>query len=192
MHWLIARLLFGPTLAWNLLLNRLVSRRRWWDRLDDRVLLGALPFAADVPALAAEGVRAVVNTCEEYAGPAAAYAIADIEQLRIPTVDFTPPRLEDIERAVAFITEHAARGETVFIHCKAGRGRSATVALCWLIASRGMTPAEAQALLQEKRPHVSRSLHERAVVRRFAESCRQSKTTTPASPQRAQSTQRRF
>lgn len=168
MHWLIARILFYPTLAWNLLLHRLMARRRWWDRIDEHILVGALPFASDVPALKAEGVRAVVNTCEEYAGPEAAYAASGIEQLRIPTVDFTPPKLEDIERAIAYIKERAARGESVLVHCKAGRGRSATVAACWLIAAHGMTPEQAQARLLEKRPHVVPNIAQREAVRAFA------------------------
>jgi len=168
MHWFIARLLFCPTLAWNLLLLRLNRRRRWWDRIDPHVILGALPFASDVPGLAAEGVCAVVNTCEEYAGPLAAYSQAGIEQLRIPTLDFTPPQLEDVERAVAFIAAHAQRGETVYVHCKAGRGRSATVVLCWLLHSQALTPAEAQCVLQGKRPHIMPYLCEREVVKKYA------------------------
>jgi len=168
MRWLIARILFYPTLGWNLLLHRLLPARRWCDRIDEHVILSALPFASDVPALQGEGVRAVVNTCEEYAGPVAAYAAHGIEQLRIPTVDFTPPRLEDIERAIVFMEAQAARGATILVHCKAGRGRSATVAACWLIARHGLSPEAAQARLQEKRPHVLPTVARRQVVRDFA------------------------
>lgn len=67
----------------------------------------------------------MVNTCEEYAGPVVEYAEHGIEQLRIPTTDFTHPRMEDVERAVEFVQDHAQRGETVYIHCKAGRAQSA-------------------------------------------------------------------
>ncbi|MFV1967705.1 MAG: dual specificity protein phosphatase family protein, partial [Pirellulaceae bacterium] len=37
---------------------------------------------------------------------------------------------------------------------KAGRGRSATMVLCWLVAKKGMTPEQAFAFLKQKRPHV--------------------------------------
>lgn len=168
MSWLIARVLFIPSLCWNVLLERL-GARHWWDRVDDRLLVGAFPFASHVPRLASEGVRAVVNTCEEYAGPAAAYARANIVQLRIPTIDFQPPTIEDIQHAVAFIDQHVENGHSVYVHCKAGRGRSATVALCWLMQRHGWTPEEAQRHLQDKRPHVSRRLFERKVVREFWE-----------------------
>lgn len=39
----LARLLFYPTLAYNVLMEK-VSSRRWFSRVDDTVLLGALPF----------------------------------------------------------------------------------------------------------------------------------------------------
>lgn len=164
---LAIRLLFIPTLVYNLLLERLVPRRRWWDTVEDHILLGALPLPWLVDRMSAAGVRAVVNTCVEYGGPTRGYAKYGIEQLHIPTLDFTPPCLEDIERAVEFVEAHRSRGETVYIHCKAGRGRSATIALCWLVAHRGMTAQAAQAHLESVRPHVNHGLWQRDVVQRF-------------------------
>jgi atypical dual specificity phosphatase len=164
---LAARLLFAPTLAWNTLLGRVLHVRHWWDAIDDAVIMGALPFARDVPSLHALGVGAVVNTCEEYAGPQAAYRRFGIEQLRIPTVDFTAPSLPDVQRAVAFMQEQVARGKRVYVHCKAGRARSGTVVLCWLIADRKMTPAEAQQRILQCRPHANPRLAQRTVVQQF-------------------------
>ena len=163
-----ARLLFYPTLLWNLLLNRINPRRRWWDWLNDSVLLGALPFASHVAELKALGIGAVVNTCDEYRGPQKAYAAAAIDQCYIPTVDFTPPSLADLECSVRFIREQIAAGKKVYIHCKAGRGRSATVAACYLI-TQGHTPESAQKLMLEKRPHVNAFIFQRPVVLRFYE-----------------------
>ncbi|MDE0828548.1 MAG: dual specificity protein phosphatase family protein [Vicinamibacterales bacterium] len=168
MRQFVIRLLFVPSLLYNLVLARLLPHRHWWDQVDGHVLLGALPLPWLVDDMAAAGVRAVVNTCVEYGGPIQRYARHGIEQLHTPTLDFTPPALDDIERAVDFVEAHRSRGDTVYIHCKAGRGRSATVALCWLVAHRGMTPTEAQAHLESVRPHVNRSLWQRDVVRQFA------------------------
>ena len=36
----VARVTFMPTLAYNLVMERL-SSRRWWDRVNDRIILGA-------------------------------------------------------------------------------------------------------------------------------------------------------
>ena len=88
------------------------------DEVDEHVILGAFPFARDARRLQALGVKAVVNTCEEYAGPQAVYRKAGIEQLRIPTIDFTPPSLEDIDKAVQFMDEQISQGNKVYVHCK--------------------------------------------------------------------------
>ena len=169
LHRLYAQTVFYPTLAWNYTLAKIFRVRNWWDRIGDtNVIVGAYPFASEVPAMHEAGVRAVVNTCEEYAGPVAAYEQYQIEQLRIPTTDFTHPRLGDVTRAVEFVQEHVKRGEVVYIHCKAGRARSATVALCWLMKYQGMTASEGQVKLIESRAHVNPRLTERPVVQEFA------------------------
>ncbi len=164
---LAARVLFLPTLSWNLLLGRVLRVRHWWDAIDDDVYMGALPLPRDVPALQQLGVGAVVNTCEEYAGPVASYSRAGIVQLRIPTVDFTAPTLASVQDAVAFMQQHVGLGQRVYVHCKAGRARSGTVVLCWLIAAHGMTPAAAQQRILQRRPHANPRLAHRAVVQQF-------------------------
>ncbi len=156
-----------PTLSWNYLLGRVMHVRNWWDRIDEHLIVGAYPFARDVPALYQLGVRAVVNTCEEYAGPDKKYRELGIEHLRIPTTDFMHPLLATVQQGVEFIEMHAAQGHIVYVHCKAGRARSATVALCWLVKYRNYTPQDAQALLLRKRPHVNPHLTQRSVVQQF-------------------------
>jgi atypical dual specificity phosphatase len=162
-----AHVLFYPTFGWNFVLGRVFKIRNWWDPIHDQIILGAMPLARDVPKLAILGVRAVVNACEEYEGPVQQYQAYSIEQLRTPTVDFTPPAYQDLVAAVDFIDHQIAAGHKVYVHCKAGRARSATIVLCWLIKNQGITAEQAQSLLLEKRPHVSPSLSRRAAVQRF-------------------------
>lgn len=164
---LAARILFFPTLCWNVLLGRMLRVRKWWDAIDDHVIMGGLPFFWDVAALERAGVGGVVNMCEEYGGPRRTYQRHGIEQLRLPTVDFTPPSLESVERGVEFIEDQVRRGKRVYVHCKAGRARSGTVVLCWLVASRGLTGEEAQRWILARRPHAHPRLFQRSVVRAF-------------------------
>lgn len=164
---LYAALVFYPTFAWNYLLGRTFKIRRWWDHIDPHVIVGAYPFKRDIEGLYQAGVRAVVNTCEEYRGPTLEYERLGIEQLHIPTTDFTHPRLRDIDLAVEFVQSHVELGHCVYIHCKAGRARSATVAICWLVKYRGVSIAEAQASLLQSRPHINPRLTERPVVKQF-------------------------
>ncbi len=172
-----ATIVFVPTLIWNMLLGRWLKVRNWWDRIDDTLIVGAMPFARDVPKLAGEGVTCVVNTCAEYEGPVDAYEETGIVQLRVPTVDFTHPSLEHVTAAVDFIRQQTAAGGTVYVHCKAGRARSATVAICWLIENQKLTPQDAQALLLKQRPHVNRYVYARPVVKQFHQNQQQARNT---------------
>ena len=166
-HKLFASTVFYPTHWYNILMSRVFSFRNWWDEVDDGLILGARPNQRDPERLAQLGVTGVVNTCQEYEGPVKAYQELQIEQLHIPTVDFTHPRIEDVESSVEFITRHVEGGGKVYVHCKAGRARSATVAICWLIDFRSMDPQQAQQHLLKIRHQVNPRLLRRPVVEEF-------------------------
>lgn len=57
-----------------------------------------------------------------------------VTQLQLSTVDFNnAPSQEMIQRGVAFIEEMNQNEKTVYVHCKAGRGRSTTLVACYLM-----------------------------------------------------------
>jgi len=158
---------FYPTHWWNILMSKVLNQRNWWDDVDDALILGARPNSTDAEKLVEIGVTGVVNTCDEYSGPIHVYEKHGIEQLHIPTVDFTHPFIQDVESAVDFISRHADDGGCVYVHCKAGRARSATVAVCWLMEYRKMSGDAAQQLLLENRHQVNKRLLSRPVVIEF-------------------------
>ncbi len=159
-----ARVLYWPTLAYNYMLGRVFKLRNWWDPIDKQVLLGARPFRRDAARLRELGVTGVVNMCEEYFGPMREYERLGIEQLHLPTIDFTHPLEEHVEKGAAFIEKHVNQGGTVYVHCKAGRARSATIVLWWLVRYRHMTPADAQAHMNQYRAHINPRVYLRPVI----------------------------
>ena len=49
----LLKILFWPTLAWTLLLyNLMPDKRRWYDRVDSRIIIGALPLKRHLELLA--------------------------------------------------------------------------------------------------------------------------------------------
>lgn len=56
-----------------------------------------------------------------------------IQQHVIDTPDFLPVSQQKIHQAVEIIHECIQRGGKIYIHCKAGRGRSATAVVCYLL-----------------------------------------------------------
>ncbi|XP_019962271.1 phosphatidylglycerophosphatase and protein-tyrosine phosphatase 1 [Paralichthys olivaceus] len=156
----VARLLFYPTLGYNVLMEK-VSSRRWFDRVDETVIVGALPFRSMTTQLVeTENIRGVVTMNEEYetkyfCNSAEEWRDAGVEQLRLSTVDLTGvPSLENLHRGVEFALQHREQGTSVYIHCKAGRSRSATLAAAYLIRLHCWTPEEACQKLATVRPHV--------------------------------------
>ncbi|KAE8662674.1 putative dual specificity protein phosphatase DSP8 [Hibiscus syriacus] len=138
-----ARALFYPTLLYNVVRNKIQPEFRWWDRVDEFILLGAVPFPTDVPRLKEIGVGGVITLNELYETlvPTSLYHNHGINHLVIPTRDYCfAPSLTSICRAIDFIHRNASHGETTYVHCKAGRGRSTTIVLCYLVYYKRMTP----------------------------------------------------
>ncbi|KAI6681909.1 hypothetical protein NL676_035790 [Syzygium grande] len=52
-----------------------------------------------------------------------------------------------------FIETHLVARKT-YVHCKAGRGRSTTVVLCYLVKHKHMTPSTALEFVRSRRPRV--------------------------------------
>jgi atypical dual specificity phosphatase len=162
-RWLI-RLSYYPSLWFNTAMCGLGIWRRW-DWVDPDVLLGIVPSRGDIDRLHALGVRAIVNMCEEFAGHEREMATRGIVQLRLPTTDYQHPREEDLLRGIEFMRRQAAGGAKVYVHCKAGRGRAATMALCYLMAARGLGASAAYAAMLKVRPHLTRRLDRRPAVK---------------------------
>ncbi|KAL9849129.1 phosphatidylglycerophosphatase and protein-tyrosine phosphatase 1 isoform 2-T2 [Geothlypis trichas] len=130
-----ARLLFYPSLLYTVARARLPgSRRPWFHRIDEVVVLGALPL------------RGRIRGEWEAMG---------VEQLRLSTVDLTGvPTLENLHKGVEFILRHRACGNSVYVHCKAGRSRSATMVAAYLIQLHHWSPQEAIEAIAKIRPHI--------------------------------------
>lgn len=172
----LVRVGYWPSLLAGRLMYRLGLWRQW-DAIDEHVILGAIPVRGDLERLHALGVTAVINLCEEFPGEPQKLAALGMTQLYLPTLDYHCPSLDDINTALDFIRTHtSSKGKrpsaanpsgSIYIHCKAGRGRSAAVALCYLMVSRGLTAADAAKLLKQLRPAVRRGIHEQEPIRAF-------------------------
>ncbi|KAL0734903.1 hypothetical protein Bca4012_011113 [Brassica carinata] len=168
------RILFYPTLLYNLLRFKLQSQFRWWDQIDEFLLMGAVPFRKDVPRLKQLGVGGVITLNEPFETlvPSSLYNVGkdayEMDHLVIPTRDYLfAPSIADITRAVDFIHKNALLGKTTYVHCKAGRGRSTTVVLCYLIEHKSMTVAAAFEHVRLIRPRVLLHPSQRKVVEEF-------------------------
>ncbi|XP_070538069.1 phosphatidylglycerophosphatase and protein-tyrosine phosphatase 1-like [Ptychodera flava] len=154
------RLLFYPTLCYNIVMAKL-SLRRWYNRIDAVVILGALPFRGMTRQLVEdENVRGVVTLNEKYetkyfVNTKDEWSEAGVEQIQLCTPDFVgSPSQDAVNEAIDFIYKYKERDESVYVHCKAGRTRSATIVACYLMKENGWSPQEAYNYIRGKRRHI--------------------------------------
>lgn len=76
-----------------------------------------------------------------------------ITVLNLPTRDWSPPSISDLEKGIQFAEEQISGGGSVYIHCRLGEGRGPSMAAAYLI-SKGYTADEAIRLLRRNRPFV--------------------------------------
>ena len=164
---LAARVYFWPTLPFTLTLRRgnLVSP------VDETLLVGVAPVfgQASPENLHSLGVRAIVNLCDEWGGDVNRLKQLRMTQLWVPTVDHFEPSLASIKASIDFIDKYRLREEKVYVHCKAGHGRSAAVALCWLIKQNPLVDPESLAKDLESKRKVRKNLHMQPGVQAYRE-----------------------
>ena len=165
---LMSWLLFRPTLYWTLLKTRVLKVEKHWTEIDETLILGALPQRQELSQFTDLRVGGIINMCAEWNGHASGYAESGIELLHLPTPDFASPDIGAVRDGVAFIDRFRSSGKRVYCHCKAGRGRSATIALAWLIHSQALTPEAAEQHLIGCRPQINRRLASRAAIVEFS------------------------
>lgn len=156
----LQRIVFYPTLAYNVLLAKYWGRP-WYHRIDETVLLGALPFRSITQDLLAENVRVVITMTEPFetkfwVNTAEQWNSYGIKQIHLSTPDFiAAPTQADIKTGVQCIEEQRQRGTSVYVHCKAGRTRSATLVACYLMKRHTWSPQQAVEFIKGKRPHIT-------------------------------------
>jgi protein-tyrosine phosphatase len=113
--------------------------------------------------------------CAEYNGPRKTYEKYHIKQLHLPTVDCTSPSLKSIEKAMEFMNEAYTKNQKIFVHCKTGMARSATIVLCHLVANENLSPENALILLKEKRAEITTTITDYTSVKLFLASLKNNK-----------------
>uniref|UniRef100_A0AAG5DVW7 Phosphatidylglycerophosphatase and protein-tyrosine phosphatase 1 n=1 Tax=Anopheles atroparvus TaxID=41427 RepID=A0AAG5DVW7_ANOAO len=173
---MFARITFYPSLFYNVVMEKITSRN-WYDRIDENVILGALPFRSVAQEMVQkENIKAVVSMNEDYelwafSNNKARWANLGVEFLQLATTDiFESPCQDKLWQGVNFMNRFLPPADkmsqlsstsgssdqhgTVYVHCKAGRTRSATLVGCYLIMKNGWSPEQAVEHMRQCRPHV--------------------------------------
>lgn len=166
------------------LLYTIKTARNWMDRVTDHIILSAIPLKNHEQFIKDANVKAVLTMLEDselHPGLVQPllkddYVKANIDHLQIPAPDYLGVALPQIIQGVEFLNQKIQNNETVLVHCKAGRGRSTTIVMCWLLmyGTNGQTfPnfedafAWAYELVKAKRPQINLNANQRLRIKEF-------------------------
>ena len=121
--------------------------------VDEKVAFSRMPNDVELDEVA-EDFDAVVVLVEDYELP---YSLEEwgkrgVEVLHSPVPDFTAPSLNQLLEILRWIERNVYEGKRVLIHCFGGLGRSGTVAVAWLMYSKGLPLREALKRVRSIRP----------------------------------------
>jgi protein-tyrosine phosphatase len=96
--------------------------------------VGAAPMShAALDSLRRQGVRAILNLCQEFTELHEIESAAGFEVYHLPIADEEAPDLAELEKALAWLDEATYLGRKVYIHCRHGIGRTGTVLNAYLL-----------------------------------------------------------
>jgi atypical dual specificity phosphatase len=141
----------------------------WYTQMDENVILGAMPLKnkdnMNELIKLSRGKLAILSTLEDWemntqtvlTNPVTPqdWQKNNITQNIVAGEDHIPPSLENLEKSVKFMLDQTAQGKKVYVHCKAGRGRSATTLACYYMVKNNLTPEQAIKLIENKRSIVT-------------------------------------
>ena len=167
----------------------------WFERygfaeVGENLLMGAYPQdAADVAAIAEVGVTRVFNLVQdvEYDEGArdacvAALAAAGIDERRIELVDFGSLPAAQIEFAAQAVLAWLEEGEHVYVHCRAGWQRSATVMAAIIALREGVSPGVALQRLRRRKPTANPLSHQLEDLLKWWQTRERTQPAPPATP----------
>jgi atypical dual specificity phosphatase len=167
-HYLPKSLLYEVAIA-DLIVRSWLSKlipwmnQEWWHEIVPGLVLGGIPLKNynHLQLLKERGIGAVCailedsEACSEtlYSTPVLEkhWEEEGIVYLRLSCEDMKAMSLKDLKKLVEWIRLQILMGRKVYLHCKAGRGRSAMVAAAYLMQYYTMTLKDAMQSLLAKR-----------------------------------------
>jgi len=93
-----------------------------------------------------------------------------VEHRIISAKDFKPLSQSEIKESVHFLEKQSSLGVPTYVHCKAGRGRSATAVVCFLMKKYGYSAEKAKSKVFESRSQINLNSHQWKAIKDYERS----------------------
>ncbi len=153
--------------------------------MTEHIILGAIPLKnqSHDQLIKQEGVSLVLTLLEDFeithqgifTSPVCPkdWEALQIEQKHIKAQDFLPLSLDHMHQGADILKSAVENQQKVYVHCKAGRGRSATIVICYLLKYCGYKLDEAISFVKEKRPQINLNAQQMQAIQSFSEQLNQ-------------------
>ncbi len=167
-----------------------------WNHITDNLILGALPIATEISGMGNHRDK-IMEACEAKGSElGAVYSIVNHFEIKGENLGLTPVSPEDwkaknvnhvlvpmddfggnidihlMKKHVDDMHEVIKSGKSVYVHCKAGKGRSFSFVVAYLLINTDMDVTQIFGFLREKRPQVSPGKGQFNLIEKFrAEFC---------------------
>jgi protein-tyrosine phosphatase len=161
-HKSVRSMVYAVSLLYNVLAHKFLHKKptRWWNQVHDLIYLGALPLEKHFNGIVAEGVRNVVSIVEKFEQKKGLlftpvgkerWTSVGVDNILIENSDFSPVTLSNLYRGAWILKKNIEANEKSYVHCKAGRGRSAALVIAYLCIFGSYTCDDAFNHLKSKR-----------------------------------------
>lgn len=139
---------------------------QWYSVVDDNLLLGAIPLKEDqhLDELHKLGVKLVISVVEPFELECRTlmgtpvqpeeWKAKGIHQVTLSAQDFRPPPFDILDQGAKLLDQYLSEGHRVYVHCKSGKGRSASVIAAYFFKYKNLDVVTAQAKLKARRSFV--------------------------------------
>jgi atypical dual specificity phosphatase len=159
-----------------------MTQKNWWTKIEPyNIYLGALPLESEghKDKIVSLGVNSILSMVEDFELEEGFLNIpvkhkqwkeAGLDIKHIKAIDFNPLKKEEIEAGIAFLYSEHRKGHCVYVHCKAGRGRSATILVAFLMEHENISLYESICRLKDQRPEINLNTYQQqALIHYYSE-----------------------
>jgi hypothetical protein len=186
------KIAFPLTFYFGTLLPEALPKSNHWNKICDGLILGALPIATSVLGYGNHAEK-IINECNKDGRPlGAVYSVVNPFEIKGEGLGFLKPvspecwkskkvnhhlipmddfggniDLKQVKATVDDMHKQIESGRSVYVHCKAGKGRSFTFVVCYLLMHTNLNVTEIFALIRKQRPQVSPSNAQFETIEKF-------------------------
>lgn len=151
------------------------TQAEWYSEIVPGLWLGGLPLNEKhhLTELCQMGINTIISLTESFEKQRGwAWTPVDdsqwltngVQVTNVEAVDFEPLTEDNLAAAVTALREAMRRERRVYVHCKAGRGRSASVVIAYMMLEHGLSFAKAHDHVRLRRPSINVNAYQRAAV----------------------------